>query len=388
MATAPVTTPDTTDEIKGRILDCDAHLYMEPADMAEMVGDVGAGFVLEFLNKYAGSEEDQKARARARQDIWDVKGISAFGSIDADDRVEAMDKMGIRAQLLFPNTALRELRMDNPQAREVCIRYNDYVIDWSKRTGDRARAVAQINMTDQAWAMQELERVLKRGSRGVILSCAAAPAGVSPAHDSWDPFWRMLEEADVPAFLHIASGGLVTSTPDDPLIPPRGFADAPALKAAFKDRSGAEEALGPFFFLIAHIAPEVWLLTMVMGGVFERFPRLRFGIIEVGASWVGPMCERMDLHSELMAKVGITYPMKPSEYVRRNVRVTPFWHEDTGLMIDRHGMEEIYVFSTDFPHVEGSRDPIGRFRKTTARLGPDFDSKFFYGNAELLFPGL
>ena len=63
MATAPA----VTDEIKGRILDCDAHLYMEPADMADMVGDVGAGFVLEFLNKYAGSDEDKAARARSRR---------------------------------------------------------------------------------------------------------------------------------------------------------------------------------------------------------------------------------------------------------------------------------------------------------------------------------
>ena len=107
---------------------------------------------------------------------------------------------------------------------------------------------------------------------------------------------------------------------------------------------------------------------MVMGKVFERFPRLRFGVIEVGASWVGPMCERMDLHSKLMAKVGITYSMPPSEFIRRIVRVTPFWHEDVNLMVERYGLKEVYVFSTDYPHVEGSRDPIGRFRKTINRL--------------------
>jgi predicted TIM-barrel fold metal-dependent hydrolase len=299
-----------------------------------------------------------------------------------------MDGMGIRAQLLFPNTALRELRLQTAAARAVCRRYNDYVTDWTHQTGDRARAVCQINMSNVGWAIQELARVLRLGARGVLLSCAAAPGGVSPANTVWDPFWAMLEEANVPAFLHIASGGVLTSDADDPIIPPREFADATALKAAFKDRSGAEEALGPFYFVISHMAPEVWLISMVMGKVFERFPRLRFGVIEVGASWVGPMCERMDLHAKLIAKVGITYAMTPSEFVRRNVRVTPFWHEDVNVMVERHGLKEVYCFSTDYPHVEGSRDPIGRFRKTIDRLGPDYEEAFFCENGSLLFPDL
>jgi predicted TIM-barrel fold metal-dependent hydrolase len=372
----------------GRILDCDAHLYLEPDDMAALVGDVGAGFVLEFLRKYADSEQDREARAQARSDLWGIKGLSAHGAVDALDRVEAMDGMGLRAQLLFPNTALRELRLQTEAARDVCWRYNDYVIDWTHRTGDRARAVCQVNMSDVAWANDELERILKLGAKGVLLSCAAAPAGVSPANNVWDQFWAMLEEANVPAFLHIASGGVLSSDADDPIIPPREFADAAGLKSAFKDRSGAEEALGPFYFVISHIAPEVWLVSMVMGKVFERFPGLRFGVIEVGASWVGPMCERMDLHATLMGKVGIQYAMKPSEFVRRNIRVTPFWHEDVNTMVERYGLREVYCFSTDYPHVEGSRDPIGRFRKTIDRLGPEFEQAFFCDNGSLLFPGL
>jgi predicted TIM-barrel fold metal-dependent hydrolase len=373
----------------GHILDCDAHLYLEPDDMAELVGDVGAGFVLEFLRKYAGSEQDRQARAQAKADLWGVKGLSAHGAVDAQGRVEAMDGMGLRAQLLFPNTALRELRLQTAAARAVCRRYNDYVIDWTHQTGDRARAVCQINMSDRDEALAELARVLKLGGRGVLLSCAAAPGGVSPAHNCWDPFWAMLEEADVPAFLHIASGGILSTDDDsDPIIPPREFADAAGLKAAFKDRSGAEEALGPFYFVISHMAPEVWLVSMVMGKVFERFPRLRFGVIEVGASWVGPMCERMDLHAKLMAKVGITYALKPSEFVRRNVRVTPFWHEDVNQMVERYGLNEVYCFSTDYPHVEGSRDPIGKFRKTIDRLGAEYEEAFFCRNGSLLFPNL
>jgi predicted TIM-barrel fold metal-dependent hydrolase len=136
------------------------------------------------------------------------------------------------------------------------------------------------------------------------------------------------------------------------------------------------------------MAPEVWLLSMVMGGVFERFPRLALGIIEVGAGWIGPVCERMDAHANLMAKVGRTFPMKPSEYVRRNVRVTPMWAEDLETMIDRYGLEEVYCYSSDYPHIEGSRDPVGKFRKWTDRLPQSYEPKFFIENAGILFSNL
>jgi hypothetical protein len=49
-----------------------------------------------------------------------------------------------------------------------------------------------------------------------------------------------------------------------------------------------------------------------MGKVFERHPKLRFGIAECGSTWLGPCVERMDLWSDFMNKVGVKYAMKPS----------------------------------------------------------------------------
>jgi len=89
-----------------------------------------------------------------------------------------------------------------------------------------------------------------------------------------------------------------------------------------------------------------------------------------------------------MAKVGITYPLKPSDYVRRNVRVTPFWHEDLVRIIDRYGLSEVYTFNSDYPHIEGSRDPVGKFRKWTDQLSANYERAFYRDNAILLFPGM
>ena len=370
----------------GQMLDCDGHLYMEPDVMAEILGDAGGGWIIDYLRDYVGTDADLAAREQARTDTWTVKGISALGSFEARDRVAALDAMEIHRQLLFPNTALRELRTHTPAAHEACKRYNDYVIDWTQRADDRARAVCQVNMTDHDWAYQELQRVIAKGARGVLLPCAEPPAGTSPASPIWDDFWRLLEESDTPALIHIGAGGLASGETDDPMLPSRRWADAPTLHAMFPDRPGGEERLGPFFIVVAQIAAEVFLTCLVMGGVFERFPALRFGAIEFGAAWLGPLCERLDRHAALLHKVGVRYPLTPSEYVRRNVRVTPQWVEPVDVLVDRYGIRESYVFSTDYPHIEGGRSPIAAFEEMTARVGDEYPREFFVENGAPLFP--
>lgn len=370
----------------GELLDCDGHLYMEPDVMADVVGGAGASWIVDSLRRYVGTDADVAARERARTETWSVKGISALGACDPVDRVAALDTMGIHRQLLFPNTVLRELRLPTPAALESCRRYNDYVIDWTRRADDRARAVCQINMCDRDWAVGELQRVIGKGARGVLLPCAEPPGGTSPAAPVWDDFWRLLEESDTPAFIHIGAGGLASAEPDDPMFPPRKWADASALRAVFADRPGGEEQFGPFFIVVAHLAAEVYLTCLLMGGVFERFPGLRFGAIEFGASWLGPLCERLDRHAALLHKVGVEYPRMPSEYVRRNVRVTPQWTEAVDVLVERYGIRESYVFSTDYPHVEGGRHPVQSFASMTAQVGATYTREFFVDNGRLLFP--
>jgi len=161
------------------MLDCDGHLYMEPDVMAEIVGAAGASWIIDYLRRFVGSEQDQELRARARDDVWGVKGISAHGSSDVEGRIDALDAMGVRKQLVFPNTVLRELRTQTPEALESCRRYNDFVLDFNRRARGRVHVVCQLNMSDPEWAFAELRRVIDGGAPGVLLPCAEPPAGPS-----------------------------------------------------------------------------------------------------------------------------------------------------------------------------------------------------------------
>lgn len=379
---------------KGEILDTDGHVYLEPGPLGELLDGLPdpGGFIMRFLNKYSGSDEDKEARAHNREKLWDTKGISALGALDAKDRLEALDLMGIKSQMIFPNDFMAEMRINSETAFKVCSRYNDWALDWAKEGGDtdRLRMVAQINTGSVDYAYSELQRVLKKGAKVITLPCAQPPAGVSPAHKIWEPFWALCEEAKVAVTLHLGAGGLTASTvAEDPMLPDRGWSDSDTLRVPPAHRTGGEEAVSPFFLLVAHMPAETFLISSVMGGLFERFPELRFGLFEFGTAWMGPTIERMDAWAGFLSKVaGVKYPLKPSEYVRRNVRTSPFFHEDFAATAENYGLHEIFCVMTDYPHLEGGRDPFGSYMKTASKLGPKFTKDFFQENGKWLFPDL
>src|SRR3546814_20907568 len=94
----------------------------------------------------------------------------------------------------------------------------------------------------------------------------------------WDPFWARLVEANVIATIHLGGQGLLSGPEGDEMLPERGWGNShilkngPGQKPEIPIRAGGE-AISPYFMLVAHMAPELYLQTMVMGGVFERFPR-------------------------------------------------------------------------------------------------------------------
>ena len=130
--------------------------------------------------------------------------------------------------------------------------------------------------------------------------------------------------------------------------------------------------------------PAQTLATLIFDRVLDRWPRLKFGVIEQGASWVPGWMRMMDSAvtafsrmEERLRKLSAL----PSEIVRRQVRVTPYPSEDVGWIVSQAG-EEVCLFSSDYPHVEGGRNPIRRFEGTMQDLPSSAIEKFYRGNFE------
>jgi predicted TIM-barrel fold metal-dependent hydrolase len=130
---------------------------------------------------------------------------------------------------------------------------------------------------------------------------------------------------------------------------------------------------------------------MIFDGVLDRFPDLRIGVIEQGAVWVPSWMRQMEAafdafarHEERLRALSL----RPSEYVRRHLRFTPYPTEDVGWIIEQAG-PEVCMFSSDYPHVEGGRRPIERFESTLMNTSQHARRAFYHDNfVDLMGAGL
>jgi predicted TIM-barrel fold metal-dependent hydrolase len=138
-------------------------------------------------------------------------------------------------------------------------------------------------------------------------------------------------------------------------------------------------------------APMQTIATLIFDGVLDRFPALKLGVIEQGASWVPSWMRFMDSAFEAFRKNEERLQklaLRPSEYVRRSVRATPYPAEDVGWITANAG-DEVCLFSSDYPHVEGGRNPIKRFEESMGALSEPQKQRFYVDNfADLMGSGL
>src|SRR5262249_28713615 len=137
--------------------------------------------------------------------------------------------------------------------------------------------------------------------------------------------------------------------------------------------------------------PMQTLATLIIDGILDRFPRLRFGVIEQGAAWLPSWMRQLDTTVDAFARNEERLrrlALRPSEYVRRQVRVTPYPHEPVGWIVDQAG-EKVCLFSRDYPHVTGGRNLLGRFEASLAGVGEHAKQRFYCDNfVDLMGAGL
>lgn len=373
----------TIESLRGRLTDCDAHLQLSPAQFEAAMGAEFSKTYEQLENRRLGMDMIRSAVASSdsvvldKDNVWTLKGWSSPAAFDAGARLEALDLMGIDRQILFPIAFFAAIAVSRmPGAADAASRYNDFVLDWASDAKGRLRPVAMLPMLDVEEALAEARRTIDKGAYAVNISCGHPPAGLSPADPAWDPLWAMLAEANVPALLHVGSEAGFFD---------KAWAKIPSLQA--NALPGGGEALGPFSLATFHYAAQLYITSLILGGVFERHPNLRFGAIELTAQWVGPMAEMLDQRVDVFARrMSKLLSKKPSEYLSSQVRVTPFWWEPVDVYIERYGLEDVYVFSTDFPHPEGGKEPVQRLFDRVSPLGEELTEKFFVTNGDLLLP--
>jgi len=369
---------------EGRVYyDADSHIMELPDwlgayvsdDMKERIGDLRLGAAGRLAEKaVADAAErslDDESRARLEDRLLHAKGWGALGAFDPEERSRALDLLGFDRQLVFATFATSQFAAhDDPAVRAVGHRaLNRGMVDFCSHD-ERLLPVAFVPLADPVWAAQEVERCITEGAAAVHVT-HDAPRRVSHTHPDYDGVWGALAEAGVPFVLHVGGGRLNVprSLHENGLPPVTDFI------------GGGENIRSKDYIALSH-GPELFLSCMAMDGVFERFPRLHGGVIELGAAWVPTMLTKLDMATRNFRKSEpqlTSMPLTPREYIHRQVWFTPFPGEPVGALVEQAG-DDLLLFSSDYPHPEGTRDPLGRFEATMDGLGDSARERFYSGN--------
>jgi predicted TIM-barrel fold metal-dependent hydrolase len=295
-----------------------------------------------------GAQEDYFRKGNpeglSRREIFGepMRAIPAFRA--PGPRLALMDEQGIDRCLLFPTLAslLEERLRDDPDAIHVVIHaLNEWMHEtWQFSYEDRIFATPVITMPVVDKAIEELEWVVERGAKVVLIRPAPVPGYRGPrsfALPEFDPFWEKVVEHDVLVALHSSDSGYERYAnewigSDSEMLPfqPQAFRMLGAWRPV-------EDAVG----------------SLVVHGALSRFPDLKVVVVENGSIWVEPLLRNL---ADIYKKMPQDFMEEPVAVFKRQIHISPFWEEDLGALAELIGEDRV-LFGSDFPHPEGLADP-------------------------------
>jgi uncharacterized protein len=332
-----------------RVISADSHV-MEPADFWETRLDKrfrdraprvvpsqhgrGHFFVAPEINPFqvAGGF----AAGRSGQELKEFmgKGYEAArpSGWDPAERLKDQDVDGVNAEVLYPTLGMPLFQLKDVELQQACFRvYNDWVAEFCGYEPKRLVGAGLVSLTDINQGIAELERCARLGLRGIMIS--GSPA--LPYDDRlYDPFWQAASEHDVPLALHVITGSTKEST---------GGVSSPAKRRG----TPADFYMGLIFEV------QRSLTSIVIGGVLERFPKLKIVSAENDVGWLPHFMYRIDHAYDKFSAMLEPLPMRPSEYIRRQVWAT-FLDDPVGPATYHLFGESNYMWGSDFPHTDST----------------------------------
>ena len=304
------------------------------------------------------------------------KGYLALGAFNKHERGTALDLLGFQQQFVF-STFSAPVAFD-PKA-DLEVRYG------AARAHNRAMAefcsedsrligVALLPLDEPTASLKELEFAISLGLEAMWVPHRPA-GGASPGHDSLDPVWARMAEAGIPFLLHVGGNPLQ--------LKPEWLNTGRPVPTDWL--GGGENVRGKDMIALHHAA-ENFVGTLVLDGVLQRHPKLRGGVIELGAGWVPSFLRRLDLVAQIWKRSEPdleALKSLPSELISRQMAFTPYAFEDVGAMV-RESNSDLYLFSSDYPHIEGGRNPLGRFEASLEGMSEEVLNKFYADNMSRL----
>jgi predicted TIM-barrel fold metal-dependent hydrolase len=262
---------------------------------------------------------------------------AGHGTMFPKERLERMDQEGLAKSVLYPTLGLAwegDVRHDPEITTAYCRAYNRWMGDFCRDSGGRLVPIAHVSLLDPQGAARELERAVKEdGCKGAFIASFTAdrkPHG----HPDHDPLFAAAQDLDVPVAVH-------------PSIEPQDI----TIHTRYEPIKGPAR----LWYGDMHVnqGPMMAFSTMFAYGVFEKFPKMRFVVLESGAGWIGWYLDRADaIYEGTLFGGGVPLSEKPSYYFKRQC----FISGDPDEKCLRHVMPYVgidkFFWASDFPHVD------------------------------------
>lgn len=300
-----------------------------------------------------------------------MRGIPAFR--EPGPRLELMDQLGVDRSLMFPTLAslLEERMRDDPELTHAAIHaLNEWMYEeWTFNYEDRIFATPVITLPIVEKAIEELEWVLERGAKTVLIRPAPVPGyrgSRSFGYSEFDPFWKAVEDADILVSMHSSDSGYTRYQND--------WIGQPNEMLPFR--------LDPFRAISVGKRPmEDTMTAYLCHGVFSRFPKLRVASIESGGDWVAGFLEHV---ADTYKKMPQAFEEDPVEQFKTHVWISPFHEDNLELLIETIGADHV-LFGSDYPHPEGLAEPRSYVEHLPEGLSDEDVRKIMGGNlAEIM----
>lgn len=304
---------------------------------------------------------------------WNHKGWEGLGAFNAEERKIANDLLGFKAHIVFPTSAFDQ----------VLAAKDDRIILGGVEALNRGMASfcsVDSRMYGAAYipfafgediALKLLKDAISQGFSVIMIDTIAPQGKKAFTHPDFDIVWQEIQDNDVAITLHVGADNSW-----DPV--PLSFYNNGGKVPAHKEGDAPRDALA--YMGISYNA-ELFLASMIFDGVFSRFPKLRVGVVELGASWIISWMKHLDQSYRAFRRLQDLSQVKklPSEYVQDHIKITAFPGEDIGWLLD-NGASDLLMFASDYPHHEGTDDPISRFEKTMISSSAEQKEKFYTNN--------
>ncbi len=324
---------------------------------------------------------DPEFRGGIDENIMLRKNYEAHGAFLREDRPKTLDLIGVASQLVFTTYCLGNFGLDRGSDMELCYgaatAHNRMMTDFCS-VDKRLLATAYVPLEDFDRAAQVTKEAIELGAKALMVP-SSCPQNHGPSHIGLFPVWEMAQEAGIPVLFHVGGEDKLNKTYKENGLPP------------VPDFHGGDDNFTSVSYMPIPTSVMQTLATLIFDGVFDRVPQLKWGVVELGAAWLPGWMRAMDSaahafmrNEERLQKLSA----KPSEIAMRQLRVAPYPHEDAGWIIANSG-EEMCLFSTDYPHVEGGRNPLKRFDQSLEGLPQSAINGFYADNfIDLMGEGL